>query len=429
MAIKAIEERGGTGGLRVIGKLRKGSVKPEKGPGRDLGEMFRFTSNDPKIMDVFLKVYGTDQPAILRAYLPYPTLRQNWDYFFESWKAGARLIYRCNGQDWIRWLTPDGKAYSRDPKPCPICSGERQAATGEHKLSGRLMLVLDDLLYRGGVTGVVMVETHAITDVYEINNCFRALDNQRTILDDDYRGIGIVVWREMRKVPTKEHGVRDLAVVRFEPVVEWVKAQLQRARTDALGRVPTLDPRTGELLDEDWAEEAAEETEETEKPAPEAAEDRPSATPAEEAPAATAPVKETPWFDIRENQNAIRAVVKDAKLTNAEVLDILKVEQIRDFPGGFNDVVTALREGAKEKNAVPPSWRKGETRAVLMRFVDEACKVRALPVLDYDVVRGLLSVEHLADYQDGYLQAQKAILDELERQVAEKVDEVEEIPI
>ena len=86
MAIKAIEERGGTGGLRVIGKLRKGSVKPEKGPGRDLGEMFRFTSNDPKIMDVFLKVYGTDQPAILRAYLPYPTLRQNWDYFFESWK-------------------------------------------------------------------------------------------------------------------------------------------------------------------------------------------------------------------------------------------------------------------------------------------------------------------------------------------------------
>lgn len=225
MAIEAIEQRS-FAALPQLGKLRKGDVKGQRGPGKDL-DTFRFTADDPRVMAAFVAAYGSDRPSEVRVYLPYARLRSCWDYFYETW-AGRFLKVRCDGVHQTKWLLPDGKSYSREPRLCPICAGQQAAAAGEHKVTGRLVVVLPELL-RAGFAGVVMVETHSITDVYSINGAFRALDDNYP--EVPLNRIELRLSRQIRTVNTKEHGPRRLAVITMEPLGEWVLAQLEQAKT------------------------------------------------------------------------------------------------------------------------------------------------------------------------------------------------------
>jgi hypothetical protein len=401
MGIKQIDER--TGGIMLpsLGKFHQGDVRPERGPGKDLGEEFRFAASPEyqRAQVAFQAIYG-DRPTEFRAFLPFARLADNWDYWYESW-GGSRLKYRCDGQNWVKWLAPDGKSYSREPRACPYCTQGKPAPQGEHKVYGRLALVVPDLIRTVGVVGTITLQTTSVTDVYALNTCFRAIQAQDLGGRDDWRGIELVVRRVAREVPTKEHGIRKLWVVEAQPVVEWVMAQMAAARSAALGGVPAgVDALTGEV-------EVPADGEERECPPP-----------------IGAPEPSVPWHQDPVQQQALKALVRELGLLSAEVAAALEVEKVSEYPGEYEDVVEVLREYAAHKNnggGQSAAWnaQRGETRKAIMAFARDAATCRDLPAPSYQQVKAWLKVAHLGDYQEAYLKAQHTILETLDSMVSQ----------
>lgn len=253
MAIYQIQQQS-FAAIRNIGNLHKGAPKPERGPGKDL-DCFRFTSDDPMVMAAFKAAYGSDHVKEIHVYLPYARQSDVYDYWYESWGGGKKLKYRCDGRNWVKWLLPDGKGYSREPKPCPICAGQQAAPQGEHKPTGRLALILPELL-KAGIMGTVLLTTTSITDIYSLNSTFLSIAQQRADgMGEDLRGIEFILRRELRSIPTKQFGVQQKHVVVLEPVAEWIKAQIEKARASTLmvSPVAVVNPTTGEIMDDEPA--------------------------------------------------------------------------------------------------------------------------------------------------------------------------------
>ena len=103
-----------------LGKLRKGDKKPEAGnrPGRDLGEMLRFASDDPDLEREWAESFGGLNIDELTVLLPYPTVPECWQAWREEYGASA-LKVRCDGKNHVLWLDPTTGDYSDTPKPCP----------------------------------------------------------------------------------------------------------------------------------------------------------------------------------------------------------------------------------------------------------------------------------------------------------------------
>lgn len=439
MAIQQIADRSQRSILRTIGKLRKGDVKPERGPGRDLDTVFRFTADDPAVMAAFMNAYHTDRVESVRAYLPFAHVRDNWDYWIEGWaRAGQRnrLVYRCDGVVWVKWLVADGRSYSHERKTCPYCSGEQPAKPGDHKPVGRLALILPELLSRGCV-GQVTLETHALTDLYAIEKDLYNIQTQRTDGREDLRGIEVIIHRVLRDIPTKEHGVRTLGVVTVEPVAEWIEAQVAQARAAALaigvptGKIPVLggvnvDPETGELLDDEteapWDEGTEQGNGAAAKPAAAkpAAAKSPAPAPAPAAPAAGKSQAPKEWYETQEGKARVTSLTKGLEISSAEELATASgVAKLRDFPGTLDDLCDALRDyaaGRERGNAgLPADWNgKDENRATIVEFAVAAAGARQIAAPGYRHVLQALGVERLADFMGTFLQAQTKIIDLLD---------------
>lgn len=339
MPICTVQERS-FAALKCIGHLRKGDPKPDRGPGRDL-DCFRFTSDSPAVLAAFKAAYGngTEYASELRVYLPYARLQANWDYWFETW-GGKKLRYRCDGRNWVKWLLPDGNAYSREAKPCPICAGKMRPAQGEHKPTGRLALILPELL-RAGHAGVVLLTTTAWSDIYSLNSCFLAVEEQRTDgRASDYRGIEFILRRELRDIPTREHGVQHKYVVVLETVAEWIQAQIAQARAETLALPAVVDPATGEILEE---EEPEPEEPWASADVPEAEE--PIATETTVAPA----MPDLSWKDDPAKREAIQTECRRLGITKSDLVPALGCATLGEFQGGFDQLMTTLQNYAMKK--------------------------------------------------------------------------------
>ncbi|MHB0857838.1 MAG: recombination directionality factor [Anaerolineae bacterium] len=262
--------------LRILGKLRKGGPKGSSGSekarggfGRDL-TYFRFVSPDPEVQKAFIDIYG-ENPSMLRVYLPYDTPERNFDSWREEW-GGARLKHRCDGEFCVKWLTPEG-SYRVDPtmqekRPCP----------GGCKEVGRLVVILPEL-WHAGFVGLVTLETHSINDIIHIN---QVLDDTMSRSASGLRGIAFALRRvpEVISTPNGSGGRRQVEkwLVRIEPASEWLLAQLEHAKHEALSTAPPAaaqrpydrpdDEGDPTVLDESLDEESEEITEVTQAGAP-----------------------------------------------------------------------------------------------------------------------------------------------------------------
>jgi hypothetical protein len=318
MPIYSIQEKS-FASIATIGKLRKGEPKGAKQPGRDT-DHFRFTSDDPAVMAAFKAAYGSDRVKELHVYLPYARLESNWDYWFETW-GGKRIKYRCDGRNWVKWLLPDGKGYSRDPKPCPYCSGQETPPPGDHKPTGRLKLILPELL-QAGHRGTVLLTTTAFSDIYSINGTFLFVAESRTDGSQDLNGIEFILRRELRDVPSREHGIQKRHVVALETMAEWIQAQLDRGRASPL---PPMDLTTGEIIDDEE---------------PPDFEDEPGDEPGQ---------PDMSWKTDRAKQAQLEVHRKSLGLTAQEAMTALSISKYSEFDGPFETILQLMDDYAAWK--------------------------------------------------------------------------------
>lgn len=223
-----------------LGKLRKGGEKNAKGQyGPDL-DYFRFTSDNPVIVDAFHEAYG-EKPVALHVYLPYPQVEMNFSTWKEQWAAGG-LVHRCDGETCQIWRTPQG-TYSQQPKPCPGGCDE----------VGRLTVILPELI-RAGFVGYVTLETHSLHDLMNMTATLLVVAQDRVNNPRGLQGIEFVLRRKKERISTPDgkgnRVSRDKWLVSLEPVASWAQTALTLSAGAALAiEAPkNVDPATGEVL-------------------------------------------------------------------------------------------------------------------------------------------------------------------------------------
>lgn len=209
--------------LPSLGELRKGAPKPERGPGRDLGEHFRFTSDDPAITAAFAQIYGM-QPTQMRVFIPYNSVEEAFDAWKEEYSAGG-LKHRCDGKTCVLWLDEKGE-YHTNPIPCP----------GGCKATGRLRVWIPEL----GRRGVVTVLTTSIHDIMNLHGNLLDLQDAAGKL----RGIPFILRRVAREISTPQtdkngnrtgkRARREKWLIAIEPETAWVNLLSQAQQQQAL---------------------------------------------------------------------------------------------------------------------------------------------------------------------------------------------------
>lgn len=216
----------------IIGTLHKGAPHEE---GKKLVELpyWRFTSNDPVVMEAFHAIYG-DQPTKINVYLPYPTPDENFQFWCEIWgKSG--LIHRCDGENAILWR--DGDRMIEGKKPCP---GGHRDNDPLKDASGRLYVLIPDLI-RAGCVGYVQVQTKGKNDIAHIYKVLTDVYAMRGSNPEGLRGILFDLMRVKEKISVPGFGQNagsrqrvDKVNIKIAPSAEWMQIQLQADATRAL---------------------------------------------------------------------------------------------------------------------------------------------------------------------------------------------------
>ena len=250
MPIKGLTDRDSiTPRFPRIGKLRKGGVKASANkPGPEL-DHWRFTSDRPGAETAFEAAYG-GAAASVSVYLPYPTVEENFQTWKEAWKTGG-LDHRCDGETCVIWLGPDAK-YHRDPQPCP----------GGCKEIGRLEVIIPEMLQAGHI-GTVTMETHSLNDLISV---METLTKTAELRGDNPLGLRGILFN-LRRVPEQisvpgfgqNAGKRQRVekwLVKIEPAVDWVQAQMALTRTDVQALTMDDEKPDVEVVEGEWSDEA-----------------------------------------------------------------------------------------------------------------------------------------------------------------------------
>ena len=223
-----------------LGKLRKGGKKPERGFGKDL-DHFRFTSDEPEIVEAFVNAYG-NEPSRLEVYLPHATPEENFETWMEEWSAGG-LLHRCDGETSVIHRKSDG-SYAYDSVPCPYADGKLKRTTTAPgcKIIGRLSVVLPDLL-RAGFVGYVVLETGSTHDVRNIMSALLAVEQSRP---QGVQGIPFTLRRYKDTISTPggegKRARREKSLVSLVPSPTWVESRMALSRTEAFASLPSGEP-------------------------------------------------------------------------------------------------------------------------------------------------------------------------------------------
>lgn len=247
-----------------LGKIRKGGPKTEANrPGPDLS-YWRFTSERPEVQAAFAVAYP-GQPKLIEAYLPFPSMEENWQTWCEEYDAGG-LRHRCDGVTMYRWRKNDG-AYQDGEQPCPF-NGHPELRTKARpgcKQVGRLYLIIPQLI-RAGFVGFVTMETHSINDLVSITACLMDAERKAGKLSGILfsvlrvpQTISTPAWKEEDKAAGKRARVSK-SLVKIVPAADWVMAQLDHQHAEqmslAAGQVLQLPAGNGiddeDELDDEW---------------------------------------------------------------------------------------------------------------------------------------------------------------------------------
>jgi len=214
-----------------LGKLRKGGERPEDGkkPGADL-DHFRFTSGNPEIVQAFEDAYGKE-PRVVQVYIPYAKPDEAFTTWAEIWGATG-LIHRCDGETMTIWQE-NGK-YVLGSKPCP---GGHKDNDYLRDAVGRLDLIIPELI-EAGFVGYVTLETHGKNDILAILQTLYAVYEARSNNELGLRGVLFNLRRVQESISTPGFGNQagkrsrvDKWLVKLEPAADWMRLQLEMARS------------------------------------------------------------------------------------------------------------------------------------------------------------------------------------------------------
>jgi hypothetical protein len=300
------------------GKLRKGAKKQGNRPGADL-TYFRFTSDDPEIEQAFVEAYG-QKPDSLNVYLPYSTMEENFSSWRELWGQNNLLKLRCDGACWTEWV--EGPRKMRGEKECTLPCRDTLNRCPDCELvpAGRLAVILPELWEMGHIVTVTM-ETHGWNDIGYISN--------KLLMYEPLAGKEFRLYRETQKVGApigNKRGAVDKSLVKIELTQEWMLAQLEAQRTEALALLTGgngHDTVEGELVSTTPAES---------DPEPE--------------PAETGTEKR--YLNPQE-AHEIDVWAKKHALFNEEVLKVLGVDRLSAFLGTLDDAMALLETWLAEQ--------------------------------------------------------------------------------
>lgn len=152
--------------LPIVGKLRKGAPTTGRGPGQELPH-FRFTSDDPAVMQAFEQAYGPE-PKAIRAVFEHRDVDSVWEAWQEEWGASG-LMHRCDGETMTVWRDRQG-IMQQTPAPCPHANVLPRTPQ-MCKPVGRLRIVIPELQR----LAAVLVETHSKHDILRIDSILRQM--------------------------------------------------------------------------------------------------------------------------------------------------------------------------------------------------------------------------------------------------------------
>lgn len=329
----------------VIGKLRKGGAKPEKGnaPGKDL-DHFRFVTDDRNAAEAFLAYYGPE-PTEISVFLPFATAAENFDAWMEEYTAGA-MLRRCDGETMV---------FHRDDKNNPVLAPEPcRKACGLAclcKQVGRLKVIIPQLARLAWV----MVETHSVYDIIGLTENLQAIEALR----GDLRGIPMILSRRPREISTPgqdgKRVRRTKSLLFIEPDPSWVARQLESMRLAALPiiDVPGLDVPEGRYLTVDMDEDTDDWDEPQGKQQPEQPQATQQAQQPQGAPQSTQTPRQAPT-------TATPATTKPAAQT-----------QHKNGNGNGQPAQGSLLDGTKRGSALVEEWAQKGGEAAYVWAVDQ----------------------------------------------------------
>lgn len=228
-----------------VATIRKGGAKPQGKPGADLNDRFRvvFAPGAEDIKTAFLKLYQTDQPAKIRAMIPFPRVNAAWSWYNEAYQAG-RMVAQALDDRFLVYRNPlTGEYEVRDGEPY------RAYTPGQHiiyerggktfdlpmKPSGRLHLWLPEL----GRMVFFNLKTTSYYDCLNISSNLAAVQGIADALNHgNAAGIPLWIYRKKQSITwNKPDGTASRIekwLVQIEVDPAYVQAAIARMSDYAL---------------------------------------------------------------------------------------------------------------------------------------------------------------------------------------------------
>jgi len=251
-----------------LGKLRKGNEKKANRPGEDL-EYFRLVTDRPEIVEAFKEAYGEQPDVIPLVYLPYSTPDENFETWMEEWAASG-LIHRCDGETCTVHRQDDG-SFRYDSIPCPYADGKKKRTKSQPgcQPTGRLALILPDLIRPSLPVGTITLETHSKHDLMNVIAVLWQTYEKRSI-EAPGKGLQEVPftlrrYKDRISTPSNDGNGgrvrREKWLVELAPIPTWVESRLALESSiipaldagadyepDDDDNTLSIDPETGEIL-------------------------------------------------------------------------------------------------------------------------------------------------------------------------------------
>jgi hypothetical protein len=228
-----------------IGTIRKGAVKEEKAPGKDL-TYFRveFDDDKPEAAARFRAVYGPE-PRRINIRLPFADVDRSWQAWREAYLAGG-LVHRCDGES-IQYeidlktgtkTVVNGRIVDTDlTKKCdgktPVAQWKSRNTGEQMQLTcnpvGRLNVIVPEVEEMAYLTFI----TSSINDIVQIDAQLRGFHGATGSLV----GLPLILARKPVMVSTPGKGVRRVRREKWLCVIEadpnWVRAKLRSMQIEA----------------------------------------------------------------------------------------------------------------------------------------------------------------------------------------------------
>ena len=232
----------------VVATIRKGGPKKKmvrsgrtiETVGPDLNDRFRvvFAPGTDDIKAKFLEVYGSLEPKRIFAIIPYTSVWDAWEFFYEA-HASGRMIARADEEHFISLRDPVTGKYEisrgKPFRPFNPLEGENITYTRRGKTVSLPMKPIGRLkLFLPHLEELVAFElkTTAIYDKFNIEQQLGAIQAVAASINGGnaagiplivYRSVGTVVWNRPEGATRLE---KWLVNIKADP--DWVKATVKR---------------------------------------------------------------------------------------------------------------------------------------------------------------------------------------------------------